>query len=278
MTQSAWDDGVPIDELPIYTTPVATDNVVVLKDPLGTPEVVLSSLNHLRKKQSIIEPDQLVADTHDWAPTDGDTKDIWLVDTDASRQITGIGFPETGRIITLINDGTNPIVFTDEDSNSDEINRFSLQDDKAVTLHPNEAITFWYSNASRWFQLSRSANRIEESLVVAASDEVTALTTGAAKITFRMPYAFKLTSIRCHVTTAPTDAALIVDVNQDGISILSTKLTIDASEKTSSTAAIPPVMSTTDLTDDAEITIDIDQVGSTIAGAGLKVALLGYKV
>jgi hypothetical protein len=30
------------------------------------------------------------------------------------------------------------------------------------------------------------------------------------------------------------------------------------------------------LAEDAEITIDVDGVGSTIAGAGLKVYLLGY--
>jgi len=31
------------------------------------------------------------------------------------------------------------------------------------------------------------------------------------------------------------------------------------------------------LADDAEITIDIDQVGSTVAGAGLKIWLIGTR-
>jgi hypothetical protein len=43
------------------------------------------------------------------------------------------------------------------------------------------------------------------------------------------------------------------------------------SEKTSYTAATPAVISTTALTIDSEISIDFDQVGSTIAGAGVKV-------
>lgn len=111
---------------------------------------------------------------------------------------------------------------------------------------------------------------------IACSDETTALTTGTAKATFRMPYAFTLTGVRASVTTAPTGAVLTVDINEAGVSILSTKLTIDATEKTSTTAATPPVISDTSLADDAEITIDIDTVGSTIAGAGLKVWLLGY--
>ena len=114
-------------------------------------------------------------------------------------------------------------------------------------------------------------------IIIACSDETTALTTGTAKVTFRMPYAFTLTAVRASVTTAPTGAALTVDINEGGVSILSTLLTIDAGEKTSTTAATPAVISDTALADDAEITIDIDTVGSTVAGAGLKVTLIGYR-
>ena len=116
-----------------------------------------------------------------------------------------------------------------------------------------------------------------QALIIAASDETTALTTGTAKATFRMPYAFTLTAIRASVTTAPTGSVATIDVNEGGSTILSTKITIDASEKTSTSAATAAVLSDTSLADDAEITIDIDGVGSTVAGTGLKVALIGYK-
>lgn len=112
-------------------------------------------------------------------------------------------------------------------------------------------------------------------LLIACSDETTALTTGTAKVTFRMPRAVTLTAVRASVTTAPTGAVLTVDINEGGSTILSTKLTIDATEKTSTTAAAAAVISDTALADDAEITIDIDTVGSTVAGAGLKVLLKG---
>lgn len=121
------------------------------------------------------------------------------------------------------------------------------------------------------------ANSAVESFVVAVSDETTDLTTGTAKVTFRMPYAFTLTGVRASVTTAPTGATLTVDINESGTTILSTKLTIDVSEKTSTTAAAAAVISDSSLADDAEITIDIDQIGSTVAGAGLKVYLIGYQ-
>jgi hypothetical protein len=112
-------------------------------------------------------------------------------------------------------------------------------------------------------------------LVVAASDEGTALTTGTAKITFRMPRAVTLTAVRASLTTAQASGSIFtVDINETGTSILSTKLTIDNTEKTSTTAATPPVISDTALADDAEITIDIDQIGNGTA-KGLKVMLIG---
>lgn len=114
-------------------------------------------------------------------------------------------------------------------------------------------------------------------LVIAVSDETTALTAGNGKVTFRMPCAVTLTAVRASVTTAPTGSVLTVDINEGGASILSTKLTIDASEKTSTTAATPAVISDASLADDAEMTIDIDGVGSTVAGAGLKVTLIGVR-
>ena len=124
---------------------------------------------------------------------------------------------------------------------------------------------------------SEIKSKTPEVLIIPVSDESTDLTTGTAKITFRMPYAFHLTAVRSSVNTAPTGSTLIVDINEGGTTILSTKLSIDASEKTSVTAATAAVISDADLADDAEITIDIDQIGSTVAGKGLKVTLIGYR-
>lgn len=110
---------------------------------------------------------------------------------------------------------------------------------------------------------------------IACSDETTALTTGAAKVTFRMPYAFTLSAVRASLTTAQASGSILtVDINEGGTSILSTKLTIDNGEKSSTTAATPAVISDAALADDAEITIDIDQVGAGTA-KGLKVYLIG---
>lgn len=110
----------------------------------------------------------------------------------------------------------------------------------------------------------------------ACSDETSALTTGTGKLTFRAPHAFTLTDVRASVSTAPTGGTLLtVDVNKNGTTMLSTKLTFDASEKTTVTATTQRVISVTAIASDDEISVDIDAVGSTIAGAGLKITLIG---
>jgi hypothetical protein len=116
-----------------------------------------------------------------------------------------------------------------------------------------------------------------ESIIIACSDETTALTTGTGKVTFRMPYALTVSAVKASLTTAQTSGGILtIDINEGGVSILSTKLTIDNTEKTSVTAAIAAVISDAALAADAEITIDIDQIGDGTA-KGLKVSLIGNK-
>ena len=116
-----------------------------------------------------------------------------------------------------------------------------------------------------------------EAIQAACSDETTNLTTGVSKITFRMPYAMTLTAVRASLSTAQTAGALLtVDINLNGVSVLGTKLTFDNTEKTTVTAATPATIVTSALTDDGEITVDIDTVG-TAGAKGLKITLIGTR-
>lgn len=122
-----------------------------------------------------------------------------------------------------------------------------------------------------------AANPPTESLIIACSDETTALTAGTGKITFRMPYPFTLTGVRASLVTAQVSGSIFtVDLNEAGTSVLSTKLTVDNTEKTSTTAATAAVISDSALADDAEMSIDIDQIGDGTA-KGLKVTLIGHR-
>ena len=110
---------------------------------------------------------------------------------------------------------------------------------------------------------------------VALSDETTAITTGTAKVTIRAPFAFTLTSVRASLTTASSSGLPTVDINETGTTVLSTKLTIDANELTSTTAATAAVISDSAIADDAELTFDIDVAGT--GAKGLKVWLIGTR-
>ena len=131
-----------------------------------------------------------------------------------------------------------------------------------------------FANDKAVMEWADAGGAVTESFIIAASDETTDLATGTAKATFRMPYAFTLTAVRASVTTAPAGSAITVGINQNGTSILSTDITIADGSKTS-VGGTAPVISTSALTDDAEITIDIDTIGSSTAGTGLKVTLIG---
>jgi len=112
---------------------------------------------------------------------------------------------------------------------------------------------------------------------VAASDEITPLTLGNGKVTFRMPHGMTLTEVRASLTTAQVSGAIFrIDVIQNGVSVLSTKCTIDNGERTSTSATTLPVIAISALADDSEMRVDIIQIGDGTA-KGLKVTLIGTR-
>ena len=84
-----------------------------------------------------------------------------------------------------------------------------------------------------------------------------------------------LTIIKAYaaVKTAPTGQAILIDINIGGTSIWAStqanRLTIAASALTGTQTSFD----TTALTDGGLLTVDLDQVGSTIAGADLTIQL-----
>jgi hypothetical protein len=114
-----------------------------------------------------------------------------------------------------------------------------------------------------------------EAILICVTSETGVVASGTGKVTFRMPYALTLSSVRASLKTAQSSGTILtIDINEDGTTILSTKLTIDNGERTSTTAATPAVISDTTLAADAEITIDVDSIGNGTA-VGLKVYLVG---
>jgi len=100
------------------------------------------------------------------------------------------------------------------------------------------------------------------------------LTTGTDKApTIVAPCTLTIVKVKVVVKTAPTGASIIVDVNKAGTTIFTTQgnrpeIAIGETQDDSGTPDV------TALAEGDKVTVDIDQVGSTIAGADLTVEVV----
>jgi hypothetical protein len=117
-----------------------------------------------------------------------------------------------------------------------------------------------------------------EALIIAAGDETTAIDVADGKTEFQIPYAFTLTEVRATLTTAgSTSGVTTIDIEDDGATIFSTLLTIDSTEKTSTSAATPAVISGATLADGSIMKVNVDVISGGASEAGLKIYLIGYQ-
>lgn len=99
------------------------------------------------------------------------------------------------------------------------------------------------------------------------------LATGTGKARFYVEEACVIKSVRASVNTAPTGAAILVDVNKNGTTIWSTQGNRPTIAISGFTSGSVTNMNTTALAAGDYLTVDIDQVGSTVAGADLTVTV-----
>jgi hypothetical protein len=200
----------------------------------------------------------------------------------SNGEVTTVGIPSlfglTGTSVDVVGVGDSSFVRYDVAQTLSDNDKARVQTTLGMSIYAlASSLSSYLTSSSAASTYGTIAQAKTEYLVLAASDESTALTTGTGKVTFRMPYAMTLTGVRCSLTAAQESGSIFtVDINDSGTTILSTKLTIDNTEKTSTTATTAAVISDTALSDDAEITIDIDQVGDGTA-KGLKITLIGTR-
>lgn len=96
-----------------------------------------------------ISPAQITADQNDYNPTGLSTASVLRLNTDASRNITGLAGGGDGRIIAIVNGGTNEIVLKDASTSSGAANRFAFGAD--ITLASKKSAVLWYdATDQRW--------------------------------------------------------------------------------------------------------------------------------
>lgn len=131
-----------------------------------------------------------------------------------------------------------------------------------------------YAKSTGWYDLdSAGVERLLTYSVEAFTFSITgtlATQTGKSRIYLEGNYTVE--TVRAAVGTAPTGSSLIVDVNKNGTTIYTTQSarpTISASANSANGNS--PAVTTFALDD--YMTVDLDQIGSTVAGADLTVTV-----
>ena len=130
---------------------------------------------------------------------------------------------------------------------------------------------------TRFQSLDSRLDRLEAKNVIATILIPGTLTTGI-KSRFVLPYKVQNVNAALGVGTAPTGAAILVDINKAGTTIFTTQ----ANRPTIADGATSGVYSSNgDITPLAEadvIEIEIDQIGSGVAGADLTIIIRGEPI
>lgn len=96
---------------------------------------------------------------------------------------------------------------------------------------------------------------------------------GAARIYNDSGRTLTILSVRSSVGTAPTGAALIVDINVNGTTIFTTQANRPTIAISGQTSGKVTNMDVTTIADGSYFTVDVDQVGSTVTGSDLTVQI-----
>lgn len=96
-----------------------------------------------------IAPSQITADQNDYNPAGLSQASVLRLSTDASRNLTGLSGGGDGRVVAIVNAGSNAIVLKDASTSSSAANRLAFGAD--VTLAAKQSAVLWYdATDSRW--------------------------------------------------------------------------------------------------------------------------------
>ncbi len=182
-------------------------------------------------------------------------------------QTTIAALADAGKIYTKDVDGKAELHFKDEDG--DEI---QLTVGGVVKAWPY--VAYSASNNGQVMKISSAVPALADvnRAVVFYIDSTLATGAGqSAKI--RVPFAGTITRVDAYVDTAPTGASLIADVNIGGTSIWAATQANRVTIAAAGTSGSQTSFDTTAVAAGDTLTIDLDQVGSTVAGADLTIII-----
>jgi hypothetical protein len=97
----------------------------------------------------VIAPPQITSNQNDYSPTGAATASVLQLSSDASRTVSGLAGGAEGRVVSLINVGSQPIVVSDESTSSSAANRFALGANLSIAAK-QAAMLRYDGAAARW--------------------------------------------------------------------------------------------------------------------------------
>lgn len=143
----------------------------------------------------------------------------------------------------------------------------------ATPATPGSGERLLYAKTTGWFEKdSAGVERLLTHAIEVHTFSVTgALTVATGKSRVYLEGDYTVETIRASVNTAPTGAAILVDVNKNGSTIFTTQGDRPSIAISGFTDTATPNVLTYAAGD--YITVDVDQIGSTVAGSDLTVTI-----
>lgn len=134
---------------------------------------------------------------------------------------------------------------------------------------------FAKSGGALWIRTSAGAERLVEPGILFAFSKAGTLTVanGTHRIYNDSGATLTIKSVRASVGTAPTGAAIRVDINVNGTTIFTTQGNRPNIAVSTNSSKVTN-MDVTTIADGNYFTVDVDVIGSTVAGADLTVQIL----
>jgi hypothetical protein len=121
----------------------------------------------------VIAPATITANQNNYAPAGLAAASVLQLSTDAARSVSGLGAGADGRVLCVINVGSQPLTLLDESASSGAANRFTLAGN--LTLSGKQSVLLRYDGtAARWQAIAgsfglRAANNLADVASAAAA-------------------------------------------------------------------------------------------------------------
>lgn len=106
----------------------------------------------------VISPSQITSNQNDYNPAGIASASVLNLSSDALRSVSGLAGGAEGRVVALLNTGSQTVLLLNESASSTASNRFALGNDLAITA--KQAVILRYDGtALRWYALARPGGR-----------------------------------------------------------------------------------------------------------------------